>query len=210
MLKINVYISRLALIGAALVGNAAVAGDIQPPPSIIGSLTAGFGHACAVQRYLATDQTWQEHVLCWGDNSFGELGSRTGDASTNYVQPVPTVVGPILKNPMQGPAGTVTQLAAGDGFTCALKTDGTVWCWGDDSYGEIGIDPFPNNAHDPAVAAMSWPSYASIPMPQRIHINQTANPIVRITAGSSFACAVDSAGAVFCWGQQQRRIAATQ
>jgi len=32
----------------------------------------------------------------------------------------------------------VTQIAAGGGFTMALRSDGTVWAWGWNGYGEIG------------------------------------------------------------------------
>ena len=34
--------------------------------------------------------------------------------------------------------GKAVSLAAGDYFTCALTTDGTVWCWGSGSGGRLG------------------------------------------------------------------------
>jgi alpha-tubulin suppressor-like RCC1 family protein len=34
--------------------------------------------------------------------------------------------------------GKALALAAGDYFTCALSVDGSVWCWGSGSEGQLG------------------------------------------------------------------------
>jgi alpha-tubulin suppressor-like RCC1 family protein len=33
---------------------------------------------------------------------------------------------------------TWASVAAGSSHTCALATNGTLWCWGDNSYGQLG------------------------------------------------------------------------
>ena len=38
--------------------------------------------------------------------------------------------------PEHAPQGTFTQVAAGNGHTCGLKTDGTLACWGRNDYGQ--------------------------------------------------------------------------
>ena len=38
-------------------------------------------------------------------------------------------------------SGTVTQVSAGGYHTCFLKNDGTVWCFGDNQYGQLGMGP---------------------------------------------------------------------
>ena len=30
-------------------------------------------------------------------------------------------------------------MTAGNNFTCAIKTDQTLWCWGDGASGQLGI-----------------------------------------------------------------------
>ncbi|MGH2667712.1 MAG: hypothetical protein ACRDH5_01075 [bacterium] len=39
------------------------------------------------------------------------------------------------------PAGTFTQVSAGGSHTCALKTDGTLHCWGDNTVGQVSNKP---------------------------------------------------------------------
>ena len=39
------------------------------------------------------------------------------------------------------PAGTFASVSAGGGHTCALKTDGTIACWGSDRYMEATSPP---------------------------------------------------------------------
>ncbi len=64
-------------------------------------------HTCAVRA----DGT----VVCWGDDSRGELGDGQRRA----------IVGPVQVVGLDG----VTQLGIGP-FTCARRVDGTAWCWG--------------------------------------------------------------------------------
>ena len=35
---------------------------------------------------------------------------------------------------------SVAAISSGDDAACALKTDGTVWCWGSNSFGQLGIN----------------------------------------------------------------------
>jgi len=79
-------------------------------------LSAGFGHACAVARGA---------MYCWGDNSNGQLGVAGGDAGTGQA-PVTVAGGPWVAP------------AAGSAHTCALATDGGVWCWGANDKGQLG------------------------------------------------------------------------
>src|SRR6185369_5500352 len=85
-------------------------------------IACGNLHSCAVK----TDGT----VWCWGNSFRGQVGyNSTSDALTPK-----QVVGP-------GGSGFLTnvaQVVAGEHHTCARKNDGTVWCWGDDDYGQMG------------------------------------------------------------------------
>jgi alpha-tubulin suppressor-like RCC1 family protein len=69
-------------------------------------------------------------VLAWGDNTAGEIG--IGVTSTTGIN-VPVEV-PGLDH--------VIKVAAGDGFSGALKDDGTVWTWGGNNFGQLGNETF--------------------------------------------------------------------
>jgi alpha-tubulin suppressor-like RCC1 family protein len=76
-------------------------------------------------------------------------------------------------------------------FTCAVKTDGTVWCWGSNTYGALGIG-------DTTIASSKTPLQVSTAM-------ASGSPLTGITSvvvadyGYN-ACAIGAAGAVWCWG----------
>jgi len=83
----------------------------------VAQVAAGLLHVCA----LKGDGT----VWCWGANGYGQLGDATLD---DKAAPVPvTALG-----------ADVVQVTAGDNATCALKRDGTLWCWGANSSGQLG------------------------------------------------------------------------
>jgi|GEM_PF-1353610 len=81
------------------------------------ALAAGGSHTCAAS---ATDSA----VYCWGANAKGQLGNGTVTPDSAPHQ----VSGPL----------SVREIAASDQTTCADSAGGTsVYCWGDDSYGEM-------------------------------------------------------------------------
>jgi alpha-tubulin suppressor-like RCC1 family protein len=61
----------------------------------------------------------------WGNNNSGQLGDNT---TTNRSSPGTT----------SGGGTNWKQVSCGRRHTAAIKTDGTLWTWGDDSYGQLG------------------------------------------------------------------------
>jgi len=61
----------------------------------------------------------------WGLNTTGQLGDGT---TTNRSSPGTTV----------GGAATWTQISAVNGLTAAIKSDGTLWTWGGNNFGQLG------------------------------------------------------------------------
>jgi alpha-tubulin suppressor-like RCC1 family protein len=93
-------------------------------------MSGGRGHTCA----LTTDNA----AWCWGDNDTGALG--TGDATGpegcfSYNAPIPCSTRP---TPVIG-GRQFRWISAGDGYTCAVTTDFHPYCWGLNSFGELGI-----------------------------------------------------------------------
>ena len=82
-------------------------------------VSGGGQHTAAIK----TDGT----LWTWGRNNFGQLGDNT---TTNRLTPVTTFAG-----------GTNWKQVGGGGyFTAAIKTDGTLWTWGRNNSGQLGVN----------------------------------------------------------------------
>ena len=88
-------------------------------------VACGYTHTAAIK----TDGTlWN-----WGNNTSGNLGDST---NTNKSSPVQTITG-----------GTNwKQVSAGYRHTMAIKTDGTLWLWGQNTNGQLGDSTITSNS----------------------------------------------------------------
>jgi alpha-tubulin suppressor-like RCC1 family protein len=126
------------------------------------SVTAGMAHACG----LRTDGT----LWCWGENGAGQLGVGGGASSQNA--PVQVTA----------PASTGwTSVTAGTRFTCATRTGGALYCWGENNIGQLGINSTINQNAPAQVGVPSATGWSSV------------------RAGWQHACALRSA-TLYCWG----------
>jgi alpha-tubulin suppressor-like RCC1 family protein len=93
------------------------------------------------------------------------------------------------------PSG-VTSVSVGRQFACAVTADGAVWCWGENSGGELGIDSSasPLCPFDPSIAC----SLVPVPMAG------LTSGVTAVSAGAAYACALMESGAVQCWGYNGR------
>ncbi len=76
--------------------------------------------------------------------------------------------------------GCIAQVDAGSENLCALRTDGTVWCLGMDTYGQLGNGPPMTASNTPVQASISGVRY--------------------LDGGVSYTCAVRGDGSTWCWG----------
>lgn len=120
----------LLLMGLSLVGVSAgtsVAADKRgidaPVSSGVKSLAIGEGFACAV--------TTIGHVLCWGQGSVGQLGI---DGIQTFNMPVM-----IKSSASGGPLSDAIQVVAGRVSACALLSDTSVSCWGNNASGAMRV-----------------------------------------------------------------------
>jgi alpha-tubulin suppressor-like RCC1 family protein len=135
---------------------------------------AGGAHTCALTSVPGG-------AYCWGRGESGQLGvpappsTCLTDAGFFSCSMVPVPVGGGL---------TFEKLAGGGAHTCALTSDGTAYCWGNNGYGQLG---------DNSTTSQSAPV-------------QVAGGLkfVGIDAGAAHTCAVTSAGDAYCWGRNDR------
>jgi alpha-tubulin suppressor-like RCC1 family protein len=117
-------------------------------------------------------------VFCWGDNSFGKLGTSAAHAEPQAVQ-----LG-------ASDFDAVTDIATGSDHTCAIRSDGTAWCWGINNYGQLG---------NYLVGVGNW---TSTPTQVILH-DGSDTPLTNlkaISAGSVHTCALFTNNSGACWG----------
>ena len=143
----------------------------------VSSITPGANHAVAavggalspVTLPQLTDKKMSMPVNAWGLNSSYQLGTGTNSNSL-----VPAVVN-------WSPDGDVSQVVAGDSFSCAL-VDGVPWCWGSNTNGRLG-DGTTVNSPSPVEVVKTW-----------------TGKIVKLSATTGTVCALTESGEVWCWG----------
>ena len=140
------------------------------------AVTTGEGHTCGI----ATDDT----PYCWGRNDHGQLGIGTTGAR-NYP-------GKVNFPTRRMGRMRVSVISAGAHHTCALiihwERQDQMFCWGDNSDGQIGTRGQLGKTHD-----------VFVPVP--------AFGVIRyatVATGSRHTCAVEKSGIVYCWGANAR------
>eukprot|EP00004_Rigifila_ramosa_P010323 TRINITY_DN2215_c0_g1_i1.p1 TRINITY_DN2215_c0_g1~~TRINITY_DN2215_c0_g1_i1.p1 ORF type:complete len:1706 (+),score=295.14 TRINITY_DN2215_c0_g1_i1:34-5118(+) len=133
----------------------------------VASLASGSQHTCIL--------SFSAQVACWGDGSSGQLGvgstAMIGDEMSDMP---PTAV---------SLSGTPVLVTAGLSHTCVLLTTSEMICWGDDSYGQLGVGGI-GRALSPAssaVVSLPHPCYSAV-----VHDRNT--------------CALLKTGDYTCWG----------
>ncbi len=136
-------------------------------------------HFCVLHRTGA--------VSCWGTNitRYGDRGGALGDGTTmNRAAPV-RVLG----------ITDAVHIASRDHVSCALRRDGTVSCWGDNSVGQLG-----DGRWDHGDACGSSTHGDCSLTPTRV---VGLDHVVQIVVSGGHACALQDSGRVFCWGNNR-------
>lgn len=148
-------------------------GNAPPAPMTLTNVTniaAGLQHACAVSSGT---------VMCWGNDQNGELG----DGKQNNQSTTPITVNVANK--------TMTQVTAGYSHTCALASDGTVYCWGQNDWGQCGTGGGDGGFNNADVLAPT-------------QVQGLTGKALEVEAGTNHTCALIEGGSVMCWGADDR------
>lgn len=145
------------------------------------AVDSGGKHTCVVSQ---NGTLW-----CWGANNKGQLGlGRTSSFEANPVEV------PLLTN--------VKEVALGDEFTCVSYTNGAsenrVKCWGDNYYGQLGLDSNVLTQTSPGADARLGGLTASV---------VSAYTTNSLSCAAHSCCAVITKGsskALTCWGRNHR------
>ena len=119
-------------------------------------------------------------VSCWGAGDFGQLGFGSTDNAGE--------IGPPANFGRVDIGGVAVQLTAGRDHSCALRSDGSVVCWGRGAFGRLGY----GNEHNIGDDSQETPASAGA-----IDLGGEAR---LISAGEAHTCAIMTNGAVRCWG----------
>jgi alpha-tubulin suppressor-like RCC1 family protein len=115
-------------------------------------------------------------VWCIGSNYHGALGDGTGLPSAVAVQ-VRTATDPVAF--LDG----VTAVVVGGDHACAIRNATELWCWGDNSRGQLGTGA---TSADSLVAVKATLPEGLVP--------------TQLALGWDHTCALDDGGTVWCWG----------
>jgi alpha-tubulin suppressor-like RCC1 family protein len=135
-------------------------GDAQSQTAPNHDLAVGGAHSCAIK---ANGALW-----CWGANDKGQLGDGSTIGKNSPIEV--TALG-----------SSVVSISAGQAHTCARKADGTLWCWGLNDAGQLGIGTTSNSL---------------VPL----QVSSLGASVASVSAGYAHTCAVKADGTLWCWG----------
>ena len=127
-------------------------------------LSVGDHHSCALLD--------NGSVTCWGLNNFGQLGDNT---TTNRLIPVYAHL----------PTGSqAVSVSVGPHSSCAILENSSVYCWGHNNYGRLGI-------------GVTGGIY-QLPM-----FVEGATNVVDLSLDYDHTCALSENGSISCWGRSK-------
>ena len=134
------------------------------PP--VESVTLGAYHGCALTK--------EQEVYCWGENREGQAG--LGNAVRQAERP----------RKVEG-LKEVVKIEAGAEHTCALDQRGSLFCWGSNEFGQLGVGAF---------------SIRRVTQPDRVGL--VPGRAVDLTVSYNHSCATFGERRVlYCWGANQ-------
>jgi hypothetical protein len=139
----------------------------QNPSFIITSISCGDNHSLAID--------FSNNLYTWGNNSSSQLGiGSTPDTSRNYPS--------LVTNPTS--SAYWLKAVGASNHSLGLQSDGSLWAWGDNTYGQLGNGTINNS---------NVPISVTNPLPSNIRW-------VDIVAGANVSMAITNTNQLYAWG----------
>src|SRR5436309_2996341 len=137
---------------------------------VFAQVSAGVTHTCGV--------TTSGAAYCWGSNNSGQLGApESNQCEIGYYGGVPCSTSPVA---VVG-GRTFATVSAGNGYhTCGVTTGGAAYCWGDNTWGQLG---------DGSTTGSGTPVLVSGGLSFAV-----------VSAGGNYTCGLTTSGGPYCWG----------
>lgn len=146
------------------------------------SFSAGKYHACAI--------TLEKKIECWGSNSFGQLGLDPRSTSKVYLPQIVQSSNPEFNN------AEFESVVLSDYSTCALTKDGTAYCFGDNTFGQIGGSPEENSI---SILNANGNNYRVRFTPQQPFSNWKFK-FKQLVSNTQSTCGITKSNNLECWG----------
>ncbi|HPS31332.1 MAG TPA: hypothetical protein PLZ43_13820 [bacterium] len=124
------------------------------------AISAGIEHTCGIRKTGSK-------LYCWGKNNFGELGFEP--LNNSDFKNTPTKVND----------NSWKEITAGSMHSCGITSDGTLYCWGHGTYGELGDGTLFSKGTPTKIGTDKW---------------------LKISAGSDHTCGIKEDNKLYCWG----------
>ena len=161
----KICLSAAALLALLLALSAPALAYDGATPDQPNRLSAGLSHTAYVDEHGT--------LWTWGSNQEGQLGAETQETGVDREGNQVAVSGTSL-----AVLEDVRSVAAGGDFTVALKTDGTLWAWGGNDYGQLG---------NGTVVSAAQPV-------------QVLDQVTAVSAGDYHVAAIRADGTLWTWG----------
>ena len=144
----------------------------DPTPSLVPTVAhlrfldvaIGQDHLCGL--------TLNRTIECWGSNAQGQLGRPSSEMGSSHEPVTVDVPGHLIPE----------AISVGFGHSCALVDEGSIWCWGENSHGQLGRGYESN-----------WEPVGQVLLP-------AGDVSVQVSSGYDSSCARLESGELWCWG----------
>ena len=154
--------------------------DVTPVPERASGSLATFAVGGNFGAVIDGDNT----LLVWGGGDDGQLGPTVDASQYNVHSDTPV---PVLED--------AAAVSCALSHVAAIKTDGSLWTWGDNTYGQLGTGNAPNQQYVNAQNFMDH-SYRSTP-------TKVLDHVATVSASQFFTAAVGTDGSLWMAGQNQ-------
>ncbi len=146
---------------------------------LIRKIDAGLKHSCALTA-IATEVNHKildyGDIACWGNNESGQLGTGNNEEvhKNTYILNTDDI--------------KWIDLSVGAKHSCAISSEHKLYCWGDNSFGQLGLPVIQNENN----------TYNTI------QLISDSIKFDSVSAGSFHTCAIELGnGKLYCWGYNQ-------